>query len=156
VVLFPNRDPIFLILLWSPSVCNGVMTDFIARLGEFFRFTIISSLISAELKLALLWKISSTWDKSLWSLSHGSYWPTFLLVCDWVHFVGQNHFYVILFINQGCCLYSESTFQLCASRRFCADFKTEKLNPLYPSESSSVKQHLSGQRDLSIRIPINI
>jgi hypothetical protein len=59
VALFPNRDPIFPTPLWSPSVCNAVMTDFIARLSE-FRFAIISSLISTELKLAPLWKISST------------------------------------------------------------------------------------------------
>jgi len=53
VVIFPNRDPIFPTPLQSPSVCNAMMTDFITRLGK-FRFTIISSLISAELKLAPL------------------------------------------------------------------------------------------------------
>lgn len=53
-----------------------------------------------------------------------------LLVCDWLHSIGQNHFYVMLLIYQGCCLYSESTFQLCASRRFCVDFKTVKFKSL--------------------------
>jgi hypothetical protein len=53
VALFPNRNPIFLTPLRSLSVCNDMMTNFIARLRE-FRFAIISSLISAELKLALL------------------------------------------------------------------------------------------------------
>jgi hypothetical protein len=54
VALFPNYDPIFpTILLRSPFVCNAMMIDFIARLDK-FRFATISSLISAELKLALL------------------------------------------------------------------------------------------------------
>jgi hypothetical protein len=52
VALFPNRDPIFSTSLWSTFVCNAVMTDFIARLSEFW-FTIINSLISAELELKL-------------------------------------------------------------------------------------------------------
>lgn len=37
---------------------------FIAKLNEFW-FVIISLLISAEFKLAPLWKISSTWEKKL-------------------------------------------------------------------------------------------
>jgi hypothetical protein len=41
------------------SVCNAVMINFIAQLGEFW-FAIISSLILTGLKLALLLKISST------------------------------------------------------------------------------------------------
>jgi len=59
VVLFSNRNPIFLTPLWSSSVCNAMMTDFIAQFNE-FRFTIINLLISAGLMLPLLWKISST------------------------------------------------------------------------------------------------
>jgi len=86
-----------------------------------------------------------------------------LLVCDWLHSVGQNHFYVMLLINQGYCLFSKSTFQFCASRRFCADFKTEKLNPLHPprrpcqpSGHSSVKQHPSERRGYSVWTPISV
>jgi hypothetical protein len=45
--------------LRSSYICNTVMTDFIAWLSK-FRFAIISLLISVELKLAPLWKISST------------------------------------------------------------------------------------------------
>jgi hypothetical protein len=59
VALFPNSDPIFPTPLQSPSICNAVMTDFIARLDE-FQFTIINLLIFAGLKLALIGKISST------------------------------------------------------------------------------------------------
>jgi hypothetical protein len=64
VALFPNHYPIFPTSLQLPSVGNAVMTDFIAMLGV-FRFAINSSLILTELKLAPLWKISSTWKKSL-------------------------------------------------------------------------------------------
>jgi len=39
-----------------------------------------------------------------------------LLICDWQHFVGQNHFYVMLPFDQRCHLYSESSFQKCASQ----------------------------------------
>jgi len=53
VALFPNHDLIFRTPLRLPSVYNSVMTDFIARLNK-FRFAIISSLISARLKLAKL------------------------------------------------------------------------------------------------------
>jgi hypothetical protein len=53
VALFLNRDPIFPTPFRSPSIYNAMMIDFIARLGE-FRFTIISSLISARLKLVEL------------------------------------------------------------------------------------------------------
>jgi len=52
----------------SPSVCNAVMTDLMARLGE-FRFAIINSPISAGLKLAPFWKISCTWGNSLCSFT---------------------------------------------------------------------------------------
>jgi len=67
------------------------------------------------------------------------------------------------FLNQGCCLYSESTCRFCVSRRFCADFKTEKLNPLHPSgspwlqfECSSVKHHLSRQRGYFVQTSISV
>jgi hypothetical protein len=83
-----------------------------------------------------------------------------LLVCDWLHSIGKNHFYVMLLINHGCCLYSESSCRLCALRRLCADFKIEKLNPLYPSGRpchpfgrSSIKQHLSGRCGYSVWTP---
>lgn len=52
----------------SPSVCKAVMTDLIARLGE-LRFAIINSPISAGLKLAPFWNISSTCGNSLCSFT---------------------------------------------------------------------------------------
>jgi len=39
----------------------------------------------------------------------------------------------MLLLVHGYCLYSESTYRLCASRRFYADFKTKKLDPSHPS-----------------------
>jgi hypothetical protein len=53
VALFPNLDPIFPTPFRSPSVYNAMMTDFIARFGE-FRFIIISPLILVGLKLSEL------------------------------------------------------------------------------------------------------
>jgi hypothetical protein len=61
-----------------------------------------------------------------------------LLVCDWLHSVWQNHFYVMLLHDQGYGFYSESTLQLWASRRFYAEFKTVKLNTLHPSEQHCI------------------
>lgn len=53
------RCPIFAGLLESPLICRAVMTDFRARLGE-LRLTIMISPISAGLRVAPLWKISSS------------------------------------------------------------------------------------------------
>jgi hypothetical protein len=50
VTLFLNCDPIFPTPFRSLSVYNTMMIDFIAQQGE-FQFAIISSLVSAGLKL---------------------------------------------------------------------------------------------------------
>jgi len=60
-----------------------------------------------------------------------------LLVCNWLHFVGQNHFYVMMLLNR------ESAIQR-SSRKFCTVYKSEKLDPLQPS----------GRRDIPSRRPI--
>jgi len=57
-----------------------------------------------------------------------------MLVCDWLHSIGQNHFYVMMLLNRNSVIQS-------SSRRFCTVYKSEKLDPL----------HLSGQRDISSR-----
>jgi len=44
--------------------------------------------------------------------------PT-LLDCNWLHFVGQNHFFVKLLLNRDFAIHS-------ASRRFCTIYKSEK------------------------------
>jgi hypothetical protein len=49
-----------------------------------------------------------------------------LLVCNWLHSVGQNHFFVMMLLNRDSAIQS-------ASRRFCTVYKSEKSNPLQPS-----------------------
>jgi hypothetical protein len=51
-------------------------------------------------------------------------WPKgSLLVCNWLHSVGQNHFFVMMLLNR------DSAIQN-ASRRFCTVYKSEKSDPL--------------------------
>jgi hypothetical protein len=55
-----------------------------------------------------------------------------LLVCNWPHSVGQNHFFVkILFIR-------DSAIQKC-SRRFCTVCKSENSVPCQPSDNMSYR-----------------
>jgi hypothetical protein len=49
-----------------------------------------------------------------------------LLVCNWLHFVGQNHFFVMMLLNRDSAIQSDS-------RRFYTVYKSEKLDPLQPS-----------------------
>jgi hypothetical protein len=56
--------------------------------------------------------------------------PT-LLDCNWLHFVGQNHFFVKLLLNRDFAIHS-------ASRRFCTIYKSEKSDPLQPSERRDI------------------
>jgi hypothetical protein len=49
-----------------------------------------------------------------------------VLVCNWTHSVGQNHFVVKMLFN------SDSTIQS-TSRRFCADYKSKNSIPCQPS-----------------------
>jgi hypothetical protein len=49
-----------------------------------------------------------------------------LLGCNWLHFVGQNHFYVMMHLNR------DSAIQK-PSRRLCTIYKLEKSDPLQPS-----------------------
>jgi hypothetical protein len=51
-----------------------------------------------------------------------------MLVCDWMHSVRQNHFYVMLLFNQGYCY--ESTLRLRASRRLYTKFKIVEFRSL--------------------------
>jgi len=47
----------------------------------------------------------------------------FLLVCNWLYSVRQNHFFVMMLLNRDSAIQS-------ASRRFCTVYKSEKLDPL--------------------------
>jgi hypothetical protein len=84
-----------------------------------------------------------------------------VLVCDWLHSVGQNHFYVMLLFNQGYYyiqslhfgyVFQEDSVQV---SRHC---NSDPLHPsgrrVIPSGRSSVKQHPSERRELSVRTSI--
>jgi hypothetical protein len=49
-----------------------------------------------------------------------------VLVCNWLHFVGQNHFYLMMHLNRDSAIKS-------SSRRFCIVYKSDKSDPLQSS-----------------------
>jgi hypothetical protein len=53
-----------------------------------------------------------------------------VLVCDWLHFVGQNHFYVMMLFVQGYCFIRSLHFSFVLLRRLCAEFKAVSTIPL--------------------------
>jgi hypothetical protein len=61
-----------------------------------------------------------------------------MLVCDLLHSVGKNHFFVMMNFYQGFSYFQSLHFREMFSRRFCTDSKLEKSDPL----------HLFGQRDI--------
>jgi len=58
-----------------------------------------------------------------------------VLVSNWLHSVGQNHFFVKMLLNRDSAIQS-------ASRRFCTIYKSEKSDPL---QSSGRRDILSGR-----------
>jgi hypothetical protein len=82
-----------------------------------------------------------------WFLSQNSQRGS-LLVWDWLHSIWQNHLYVMLLHIQGCFLYSESSIQICASRRLYVDFKIEKLDPKHPPGGPSITSGCSSVRNI--------
>jgi len=83
-----------------------------------------------------------------WFLSqNGQRWS--LLVCDWLYFVWQKLFYVILLHFQGYRLFQSLLFINVLQeiqRRFCADSKSEKSDPKLLFEWPS---HASGRPSMS-------
>jgi hypothetical protein len=67
-------------------------------------------------------QIEPTWDKT-WK---GSSVKALVLVCNWLHAVGQNHFYVMMHLNRDFAIQR-------SSRRFYTVYKSEKSDPLQPS-----------------------
>lgn len=65
-----------------------------------------------------------------------SFYTNFMLVCNWLHYVGQNDFFVMMLLNRDSAIPS-------ASRGFCTVYKSEKSDPL----------QLSGRRDIPSRRP---
>jgi hypothetical protein len=76
-----------------------------------------------------------------------------VLVWDWLHSLWQNYFYVMLLHIQGCCFYSKSSIQICASKRLSVDFKTEKSDPKHPSRRPSIT---SGRSSVSNICPNDV
>jgi hypothetical protein len=54
-----------------------------------------------------------------------------VLVCNWLHSVGQNHFYVMMHLNKN------SATQR-SSRGFCTVYKSEKSDPLQLSRGRDI------------------
>jgi hypothetical protein len=54
-----------------------------------------------------------------------------LLVCNWLHSVGQNYFYVMMHLNR------DSAIQRC-SRIFCTVYNSKKSDPLQPSRRHDI------------------
>jgi hypothetical protein len=74
-----------------------------------------------------------------------------LLVCNWVHSVGQNHFHVMLLFIRGLVIFRSLLFQRYVSRRFCIDFKSKKSDPLHPSGQHDVLFGRSTVKASSVR-----
>jgi hypothetical protein len=67
-----------------------------------------------------------------------------LLVCDWLHSIGQNHFYVMMHLNR------DSTIQS-SSRRLCTVYKSVKSDPLQPSRRRDIPSGRSTVQASSFR-----
>jgi hypothetical protein len=55
-----------------------------------------------------------------------------LLVCNWPHYVGQNHFYVMMLFNRDSAIQS-------ALKRFCLVYKSENSVPCQPSGRPTIQ-----------------
>jgi len=83
---------------------------------------------------------------------HWSNHSSCMLVCNWPHSVGQNHFFVMMLFNR------DSAIQT-TSRRICTIYKLENLVPCQQSGRCDIpsrtpnypKHHSSGWRELSVR-----
>jgi len=97
-----------------------------------------------------------------WFLSHNGQRES-LLVCNWLHSIGQNHFYIMLLFNRGYHLIQSLLFRDVLQSRFCTYSKSKKLDPkissgrpCQPSGRLSVKQHPSRWPCYSVRTPIKV
>jgi hypothetical protein len=75
-----------------------------------------------------------------------------LLVCNWLYFVGQNHFHVMMFLYRGSVIFRSLLIQSYCSRRFCSDSKSEKLDPLNPSGRHDIPSGRSTVQALSVQM----
>jgi hypothetical protein len=80
----------------------------------------------------------------------------------WLHSVGQNHFYVMLLLSQGCCFIQSLLFS------YILREDSVKFSRIYFGSLSAIRttwysvrtlisqQHQSRRGDLSVRTPINV
>jgi hypothetical protein len=67
-----------------------------------------------------------------------------MLVCDWLHSVGQNHFYVMMLFNRDSVIES-------SSRRVCTAYKLVKSNPFQSSRRRDIPFERSTVQASSVR-----
>jgi hypothetical protein len=85
-----------------------------------------------------------------------------MLVCDWLHSVGQNHFYVMMLIIQGCCFIQSLHLSYELQEGSMQDFKQCSSVPLHPSgrrgipfEHSSIKaSSVRTTRSFHLKVPL--
>jgi hypothetical protein len=75
-------------------------------------------------------------------------------------FIEQNHFYVVMLNKQGSCYFQSLHFSYMLQEDFVQISRQWRSSPLhpsgrcgFPSGRSSIKHHLSGWRELSVRTP---
>jgi hypothetical protein len=80
----------------------------------------------------------------------------------WLHSVGQNHFYVMLLLSQGCCFIQSLLFSY-VLREHSAKFSRIYFGSLsvirttwYSVRTLISQQHPSGRGDLSVWTPISV
>jgi hypothetical protein len=80
----------------------------------------------------------------------------------WLHFVGQNHFYVMLLFSQGCCFIQSLLFSYVLQEdsvkfsRIDVGSLSAVRTTWYSVQTLISQQHPSGRRDLSVRTPISV
>jgi hypothetical protein len=73
----------------------------------------------------------------------------------WLHYVGQNHFYVMFILSQGYCFIQSLLFSY-VLREDSVNFSRIYFGSLSAVRTLISQQHMSGRRDLSVRPPINV
>jgi hypothetical protein len=74
-----------------------------------------------------------------------------LLVCDWLHSVGQNHFYVMMLFIQGCCFIQSLHFSYELQEDSVQLSKQCSSVPFHPSEQRGIPSKRSSIKVSSVR-----
>jgi hypothetical protein len=78
-----------------------------------------------------------------------------MLILCWLHYVGQNHFYVMLLLSQGCCFIQSLLFSY-VLREDSVKFSTIYFGSLAAVWTLISQQHPSGRRELFVWTPISV